>query len=413
MDTAELLQSIRAEWLARASKLLAHGEEIEQSLANQLDRFFDLIEQAVVSEHPAWLDPILDEWAEAHPVSELNNQQTRLSPLLNQLFLLAYEVSRDLLTPVQALDLFGRLLPYYIYAFEYTCIREAQKLYAHKASDLEKAHAMLERLDRSKSDFIAVAAHELKTPLTLIEGYTAMLRETLPPEAEDPHPALFLKGVGSGARRLREIVDDMIDVSMIDNQQLSLNIQPMWLNHLMVMIKNELGPTAAVRRQTLDFRKFPGSDEMTFGDGERLYQALKNVIANAIKYTPDGGLVTVDGRRLPGFVEIIVSDNGIGIDPEDHARIFEKFGRVGDSSLHSSGKTKFKGGGPGLGLPIARGIIAAHGGAIWVLSDGYDEVRRPGSQFHILLPLRTEPPDDKTAKLFEPLRGLFRSNPGS
>jgi signal transduction histidine kinase len=127
------------------------------------------------------------------------------------------------------------------------------------------------------------------------------------------------------------------------------------------------------------------------------------VITNAIKYTPDGGKISVDGRTLPGFVEITVTDTGIGIAPENHTRIFEKFGRLGNVSLHSTGKTKFKGGGPGLGLPITKGVIEAHGGAIWVESDGYDEVRCPGSTFHILLPIRKTPPDDKTAKLFRPL----------
>lgn len=142
---------------------------------------------------------------------------------------------------------------------------------------------------------------------------------------------------------------------------------------------------------------------MTFGDEERLFQALRNVLTNAIKYTPDGGVITVGGRKLPGFIEITVSDTGIGIDPENHTLVFEKFGRLGSVSLHSSGKTKFKGGGPGLGLPITKGIIEAHGGAIWVESRGYDEVNCPGSTFHILLPIRKIPPDDRTAKLFNPL----------
>ena len=148
---------------------------------------------------------------------------------------------------------------------------------------------------------------------------------------------------------------------------------------------------------------FPGWDEMLFGDGERLYQAFCNIISNAIKYTPDGGLITITGRTLPGFIETIIRDTGIGIDPDNYSRIFEKFGHLGSVASHSSGKTNFKGGGPGLGLPITKGIIEAHSGAIWVESDGHDEVRCPGSSFHILLPLRKTPPDDKAAKLFRPL----------
>jgi signal transduction histidine kinase len=80
--------------------------------------------------------------------------------------------------------------------------------------------------------------------------------------------------------------------------------------------------------------------------------------------------------------------------------IFEKFGQLGQTGLHSSGRTKFKGGGPGLGLPITRGIIEAHGGTIWVQSEGHDEVKLPGTTFHILLPIKSEPTDPHMAHLF-------------
>jgi len=213
----------------------------------------------------------------------------------------------------------------------------------------------------------------------------------------------LLKGIDNGTRRLREIVDDMIDVSMIDNNLLSLNFQPVWLHRLLAIIRTDLEETIHARKQTLEVVKFPGSDEMIYADPERLYQALRNVIINGVKYTPYGGKIRVDGRRLPGFVEILVMDNGIGIDPADHLRIFEKFSSLGNTALHSSGKTKFKGGGPGLGLPIAKGIIEAHGGNIWVESEGHDEVRCPGSTFHLLLPLRREPPDGRKAVLLRPL----------
>jgi signal transduction histidine kinase len=132
-------------------------------------------------------------------------------------------------------------------------------------------------------------------------------------------------------------------------------------------------------------------------------QVFRNVLANAVKFTPDGGKIDVDGRKLPGFVEVIVTDNGIGIDPEDQAIIFEKFTRLGNIALHSSGKTKFKGGGPGLGLHIARGIMEAHGGAVWVESPGYDEEKCPGSTFHVLIPIISAPPDTKMARLLSPL----------
>ncbi len=192
----------------------------------------------------------------------------------------------------------------------------------------------------------------------------------------------------------------MIDVSMIDNNLLTLNFQPIWISHLIDLLKNEVRKAVTERRQILVIHDFVGSDLWIYADSERLYQALQNVLMNAIKFTPDKGTITLNGRLLPGFIEITIADTGIGISPEHQAVIFEKFGQLGRTELHSSGRTKFKGGGPGLGLPITRGIIEAHGGTIWVESDGCDEVKCPGSTFHILLPARTEPTDPRIAKLF-------------
>jgi signal transduction histidine kinase len=118
----------------------------------------------------------------------------------------------------------------------------------------------------------------------------------------------------------------------------------------------------------------------------------------------------IDGRRLSGFIEVTVADTGIGISAEDQATIFEKFGQLGRVDLHSSGKTKFKGGGPGLGLPIARGILEAHGGSIWVQSEGHDEIRNPGSTFHILIPARAQSPDASMSKLFDTLEKKKEKN---
>jgi signal transduction histidine kinase len=102
------------------------------------------------------------------------------------------------------------------------------------------------------------------------------------------------------------------------------------------------------------------------------------------------------------FVELIVRDTGIGIAPEDRERIFEKFYRAGKSSLHSSGQAKFMGAGPGLGLPIARGLAEAHGGRLWAESPGHDEINCPGSTFHLLLPVRANPKPGITVTWVEP-----------
>jgi signal transduction histidine kinase len=129
-------------------------------------------------------------------------------------------------------------------------------------------------------------------------------------------------------------------------------------------------------------------------DPEMLYKVFYHVIINAIKYTPDGGLITVQGRVVNSAecpeVEIAIKDTGIGIDPQSHELIFNKFYQTGEVLLHSSGKTKFKGGGPGLGLAIARGIIEAHKGRIWVESPDHNENTNPGSTFYIRLPMNEQ-----------------------
>lgn len=402
MRVLESLSFIEAVWLNKVSFRLAKGEDLRESFEQSLNRFFELLQMAVETGDPEWVNPILNEWGEVRTQTELENLETSLPQMLNEIFTVTYEVVRDTLDSNDGMALNFAILPVFLHALQYAYRKEASLQVNHMSRELEKANETLERLDRSKSDFIAIAAHELKTPLTLIEGYAAMLRDQLPRNDETCPEIILLKGVDNGTHRLREIVDDMIDVSLIDNDLLSLNFQPLWVNRLFSVMRSEFEQILNAREQTLVVREFPGCNEMTFGDAERLYQALRKVLANAIKYTPDGGTVVVDGRRLPGFIEITIADSGIGIDPDDHTRIFEKFGSLGSVSLHSSGKTKFKGGGPGLGLPITKGIIEAHGGAIWVESPGYDEIKCPGSTFHILLPIRKTPPDDKTAKLFDP-----------
>ena len=402
MRTVEALEKIRRPWLFKVSHRLARGEGVRESFIQQLERFYEMLTQAVETGDPGWLDSLLNEWVEARTQSELERRETSLAPILDQILMSLYRAARETLPESSALDLMGVILPVHTHVFEYAAQRENELYIDHISHQIQEAKGSLERLDKSKSDFIAIAAHELKTPLTLIEGYMAMLRDQLNGQNSASY-ALLLEGVDNGARRLKEIVDDMIDVSLIDNNLLALNFQPIWIRRMLAVLELEFSEHVKERNQVFEVHPFPGSDEMTFGDEERLYQAFRNVITNAIKYTPDGGSITIDGRKLPGFIEVTVADSGIGVNPDDYLRIFEKFGRLGSVSLHSSGKTKFKGGGPGLGLPITKGIIEAHGGAIWVESEGYDEERCPGSIFHILLPMRKLPPDDKLAKLFQPL----------
>jgi len=173
---------------------------------------------------------------------------------------------------------------------------------------------------------------------------------------------------------------------------LKLDYQPLSLTSLFAGQQQLLAKACHERNLTLTVDGLDVLPEIE-ADMGNLVKVFNNLLLNAIKYTPDGGAITVSGRYVPldgvaqGFVEIIISDTGIGIDPTAHDLIFTTFFQVGPVAFHSSGKTKFKGGGPGLGLTVARGIVEAHGGKIWVESPGYDETTCPGSEFHVLLPL--------------------------
>ena len=272
--------------------------------------------------------------------------------------------------------------------------QELEQRVKERTQELERANLDLAKLDKTKSDFISIAAHELKTPLTLIQGYADILLKEDRSAMESEYVNGVLRGMIKGTNRLQSIIEDMIDMSLIDGQALTLRLESVSIGTIIELAVGELGAAARERKQTITVEAFIGIPRIQ-GDTQRLYQVFINVVGNGIKYTPDGGHITINGRLLKAqgtleedFVEIIVADTGIGIDKEDLEYIFGKFYRTGPIALHSTGKTKFKGAGAGLGLAIAKGIVEAHGGRIWAESEGHDEVRCPGSQFHILLPVK-------------------------
>jgi signal transduction histidine kinase len=211
---------------------------------------------------------------------------------------------------------------------------------------------------------------------------------------ENTHRLDLVKGIHTGAVRLQEIVTSMLDIAKIDSRVLELYPEPVNIPSVIELVAQTFSEPLAERKLTLtvtDMTNLPA----IMADPDALQKVFYHLIINAIKYTPDGGKIIVTGRCLNGAssdpfpgIELIVSDTGIGIDPSAHDLIFTKFYQTGELALHSTGKTIFKGAGPGLGLAIARGIVEAHHGKIWVESAGHDEEAFPGSQFHILLPLR-------------------------
>jgi len=272
--------------------------------------------------------------------------------------------------------------------------------------ELENSNRALERLDQTKSDFISIASHELRTPLTVIKGYVEMLLEN---PSIDPAVHQFIKGINDGAIRLHEIMDSMFDIAQIDTRSLQLHLQPIDLGNMILEVCQAQGKTAMDRRLSLSI-ELPILPNIK-ADPDSLRKVFQHLVNNAIKFTPDNGKILITGHVVDarpndlseGGVEIIVSDTGVGVDPNFRELIFTKFYQAGDLTKHSTSKSRFKGSGSGLGLALSKGIIEAHNGRIWVESPGYDEVHFPGSQFHLLIPL-TKPAEGESLKMSAPIK---------
>lgn len=260
-----------------------------------------------------------------------------------------------------------------------------------KFAELKVAYDRLKHLELAKSNFISVASHELRTPLTVVHSYTQML-QILPSIKQDPQAAELLEGVTRGVARLQEIMNDMVSVIRVELSDQATNFVPISIRSVIRGVEAEQNKSLVDRNLVLDTAIAPDLP-MVSGDAKQLHSALSRIVKNAIKYTPDGGHIQIEARVLKNadddrqpFVQIVVADTGVGIAAEKQKMIFDKFSTAEDVALHSTGSTKFMGGGAGLGLTIAKGVIEAHGGRIWVESEGFDKDRLPGSKFFILLP---------------------------
>ncbi|MEW6578809.1 MAG: hybrid sensor histidine kinase/response regulator [Chloroflexota bacterium] len=260
--------------------------------------------------------------------------------------------------------------------------------------ELEASNRALRRLDRIKEDFIQLTAHELRTPLTTVYGYSRLV-QTLPVVQElmarDPEVHACLSGLIDSIERFHRVIDEIIVVSRIASDHLDLKRSPTALARLVERVLQDYAGVAGQRRLTLRAH-LDRAAKLFFADTDLLELALGNLLGNAIKYTPDGGTITIYGETSDETVTISVHDTGIGIDPDEQEQIFDRFYTAGDTQLHTTSKTAFRGGGLGLGLAICRGIVEAHGGRIWVESEGCDPERLPGSTFVIQLPLERIPP---------------------
>lgn len=395
-------QTIVPPWISAIQQttagLIESGPSTTRMESAQLIKLFDSVVVAVQTGDTDGLNAAIQTL-----VTDRLGRGYRLTDFLrvaDQLKDAIWHSAQDALAAREALEALSALEPVFAHSAERLAWLSSKAAEAKLAEELQRAQYSLAKLDHTKSDFISIAAHELKTPLTIVQGYTAILSSEL---TDNPRLQSVIQGLDSGIKRLQAIIRDMIDVSLIDSKVLTLSLQPTSLTEIIRLAVDDLKKSAASRRLAVKLRRFPSTVNNMYLDPHRIHQVFANLIGNAIKYTPDGGTITLEaqvvmGRTTPilDFVQVTVADTGIGIAQDDLPHIFDKFYRVGETDLHSTGKTKFKGGGPGLGLVIVKGIVEAHEGRIWAESPGYDEEKCPGTTFHVMLPIHKEPPDRPT-----------------
>ena len=245
---------------------------------------------------------------------------------------------------------------------------------AEANAELEMTNRELERANRLKSEFLASMSHELRTPLHTIIGFSELLGEELEgPLNEKQHR--FIQHIHKDSLHLLELINDVLDISKIEADRLELRPEAFDFTALLAESLASVRSLAEAKSHILESASnVPRAVE---ADRLRIKQVLVNLLSNAIKFTPEGGRIGVDARVQGSAVVVSVSDTGIGIPPEEHESIFDKFHQVGAT-------TKGVREGTGLGLAITKRLVEQHGGSISVQSKP-----RQGSTFVFTLPLES------------------------
>ncbi|HLA43021.1 MAG TPA: HAMP domain-containing sensor histidine kinase, partial [Aggregatilineales bacterium] len=223
---------------------------------------------------------------------------------------------------------------------------------------------------------------------TVVQGYARVLELSI----QDNNMIEAVQGLQGGVSRMLEVVNAMLDVTRIDSQVMKVSPVPVLAKMVCGEALHTFGKAITERNlHIIEHHEASQNLPYIYADPSLMNKLFYQLLSNAIKYTPDGGTIEITSRetydsRVGHGLEVLIRDSGIGIAPENMRQIFEKFFQGGDVSLHSSSKTAFMGGGPGLGLAIANGIVEAHDGFIWAESDGFDIENPHGTTFHILLP---------------------------
>ncbi len=255
-------------------------------------------------------------------------------------------------------------------------LNESSAKLERTVQQLQTEHAELEKLERIRKDFVINVSHELRTPLASIQGYT----ETLMDGAlyDQAHNMRFLTIIRHNAERLARLTADLLALSRIEMKRQEFRFATYRVNELLADVLDTIRPIANKKQITLSQEIAPAGTEV-YCDSEALYQILSNLVDNAVKYTPEQGVITVGMKECPGassprMLEFFVRDTGVGIPVEDQSRLFERFYRVDKARSRELGGT-------GLGLAIVKHLVRTHGGDVRV-----ESVLNLGSTFFFTLP---------------------------
>jgi signal transduction histidine kinase len=241
------------------------------------------------------------------------------------------------------------------------------------ATAFNRMSGELENLERSRRDLVANVSHELKTPITAIRAHL----ENVLDGVEEPDPAT-LQVMLAQTERLSRLIDQLLELSRLESGELPLRREDVELGPLVSQVLSEIEVARSDRGVEVS-SDVPADLPAIEADRERVHQVLFNLLDNAVRFTPNGGSVTVSAERHDGSVEVRVADTGVGISPEHLPRLFERFYRADPARSRDDGGT-------GIGLAIARSVVEAHGGHITAASEP-----GAGSVFAFDLPVASNP----------------------
>jgi signal transduction histidine kinase len=231
-------------------------------------------------------------------------------------------------------------------------------------------------VDRLKTEFVTTVSHELRTPITPIKGYVDMLLMGAAGPLT-PIQQQLIETIRNNADRLRILVDDLLDISKIESGTIEITTAPINVAEVVEDVVSHLGDRVTNQKREMHFVNTVRADlPLVQADRRRLTQILNNLGDNAFNYTEPGGTITFDAYLEDGELVVSVTDTGVGLSPEDKARMFERFYRAENSLVMATAGT-------GLGLSIVQRLVDMHGGKLWAESDGIGY----GSTFYIKLKL--------------------------